>query len=49
MPVLNEYVIIGCVFLLPPQEDDVNLPHDEIPLKPSKTVNLTNMDIPILP
>ena len=33
MPVLNEYLIIGGAFLLPPQEDDVNLPHDKIPGK----------------
>ena len=33
MPVLNEYGIIGGAFILPPQKDDANLPHDNIPLK----------------
>ena len=33
MPVINEYGIIGGEFILPPQEDDGNLPHDKIPVK----------------
>ena len=28
-----EYRIIDCAFLLPPQEDNINLPHDKIPGK----------------
>ena len=33
MPVLNSYGFIRGAFLLPPQEDDANLPHDKIPGK----------------
>ena len=33
MPVLNEYEFVGGEFLLPPQEDYVNLPHYKIPGK----------------
>ena len=49
MPVLNEYGIIGGAFLLTPQEDHINLPHDKTPEKLGKTVNLSNMGIPIHP
>ena len=33
MPVLNEYGFIGGEFILPPHEDDGNMPHDKIPYK----------------
>ena len=33
MPVLKEYIIIGGVFILPPQEYDVNMPQNKIPGK----------------
>ena len=49
MTVLNEYGLIGGAFLLPPQEDDGNLPRDKIPGEPGKTVKLTNMGSPIRP
>ena len=49
IPVLNEYGIIGGAFLLTPQEDDINMPHDKTPEQLGKTVNLSNMGIPIHP
>ena len=36
MSALNEYGIIGGAFILPPQEDDGNMPHDKIPGKTEK-------------
>ena len=32
MPILNEYVFIGGTFVLTPQEDDVNISRDNIPV-----------------
>ena len=53
MPVLNEYEIIGCTFLIPYQEDVENMTNDKIPGKtgeysePDKNgdPNLTNLAV----
>ena len=39
MSVFNEYGIICGAFILPTQEDDVNLPHVKIPGKMGGKVN----------
>ena len=49
MPLFNEYLIIVYKFLLPTQEDVLNMPHDKIPGKMGRTVNLTNTGRPIHP
>ena len=49
IPGLNEYGIIGVIFLLLPQEYYENLPQYKIPGKNGGKVNLTNMGSPIHP
>ena len=47
IPVLNEYGIIGGAFLLTPQEDHINMPHDKTPGKTGENNEITSTKIKI--